>query len=370
MIERWSLDGTFRGVHRVGTGWAHVLALSSDHVAIVGAGEGEVHGQESEGPRPIALWRLRDGARVRGMDDLRGDVHFVGTRVLATLADASVVVREIEGGTEVLRVRASATEDAGLTVAPVAIVTAGQSALVIGDRVHFVDARSVREIGAAPPRPSVGVVTEQRASADGSVLARIVFDSTRFAFTLEVWTLGATPSLRFRRDTVGEHVGLRDDGTQVIVSSRGEEHALLFDARDGRELPFPEANASWAGFDARGRPCVQTRELSAHLSCLEGDALVTAGPWLLSPSGMTTLGARSVAYALGSGAYVLDAHGRTLAHVGGVDGDGFAITTPEGLVRASPGDHDELFVRDGPRTRPLAATDTLPEGAWDAVLGR
>ncbi len=370
VVERWSLDGTFRGVHRLGTGWAHVVALSSDHVAIVGAGEGEVHGEESEGPRPLAIWRLRDGARVRGMDDVRGEVRFVGSRVLASLADASVVVRELSDAREVLRVRAGALPDAGLPGRPVAVVAAGPSALVIGERIHFVDGASVREVGPAPPMPDVGVVTEQHASADGSVLARVIFEPTGFAFSLEVWALGASPALRFRRERVGEHVGLRDDGAQVIVSSRGEEHAHLLDAHDGRELAMPETDASWAGFDARGRACVQSRELDARLSCLVGAAFVTSGPRLLSPSGMGRVGTRTVAFGLGGGAWILDDRGGVLAHVGSVAGDGFAITTPEGLIRASAGAHDELFVRDGRSTRAVTASDTLGEGTWSTIVGR
>ena len=370
VVERWSLDGTFRGVHRVGTGWANVVALSADHVAIVGAGEGMPHGQETEGPRPIAIWRLREGTRVRGMDDVRTDVRFVGSRIVAGLADGSVAVRELADGRELLRVRAGPMPDVGLPALSVSIVPADGLALIVGERMHLVGASEIRELGPAPPRPDVGVITEQHASADGSLMARVIFEPGPFTFALEVWSLGPSPALRFRRDRVGEHASLRADGAQVIVSSRGEEHARLFEASTGTELELPLVDAAWAGFDAQARACVQSRALEARLSCLENGAFVTAGPQLLSPTGTSTLGARTVVFSLGSGAYVLGEHGDVLAHVGGVEGNGFAITTPEGLVRASEGEHDELFVRQGRQTRVVSASEALGDRAWTALVGR
>ena len=260
--------------------------------------------------------------------------------------------------------------DVGLQAPAVSIVPAGDLVLIVGERVHLVGMSEIRELGPAPPRPDVGVVTEQQASADGSVMARMIFEPAHFTFTLEVWSLGSSPALRFRRDRVGEHVGLRADGAQVIVSTRSEEHARLFDASTGAELTLPPVDAAWAGFDARGRACVQSRELEARLSCLENGAFVTAGPRLLSPTGTSTLGTRTVVVSLGSGAYVLGDRGEVLAHIGGVEGDGFAITAPDGLVRASQGEHDELFVREGRQTRVVRASEALGERAWTAILGR
>jgi hypothetical protein len=82
-------------------------------------------------------------------------------------------------------------------------------------------------------------------------------------------------------------------------------------------------------------------------------------------TGAEPVGDRYVAFSLGGGAYVLDGRGRTLAHVGCVEGDGFAITAPEGLLAASAGEHDELFVRVGDRALPLSSS----EAPRDVVLG-
>lgn len=374
MVERWSLDGRFRGTHRVGTGWANVVAISPELVAVMGAGEGEIHGRESEGVRPTAIWRIADGTRLGGFDDVRGAVRFAGEHVVATLADGRVVVRRTSDARELVSVSASASRDAGLPEARVAIARAAEGTVIVGDRVHLVTADAIRELGPAPPRPDAGVVTELAASRDGRVLARLVFDASSFSFALEIFSLGPTPTLLSRRERVGEHLDVRADGAEVIVSSRGEEVAHRLAVPSGSELPLPIEGASWVGYDASGRACVHGRDLDATLACVEGERLVPAGPRLLSMTGADALGERWVAFSLGSGAYVLDDRGRTLAHVGGVGGDGFAITGPEGLFAASAGQHDELFVRSGDRALPLEASEVprdLVAGAaqWRATLG-
>lgn len=367
-IERWSRDGRFRGTHRLGTGWANVVALSREHVAVMGMREGEVHGTETDAPPRTRLWRIADGQEVAGFEDVRGPLRFVGeTRVVATLGSGAVVVRELASAVERLRIAPGELEDAGLPSAAVSVVPAAENTLVVGDRVHLVRPDEIRELGAAPPLPDVGVVTELAASRDGARLARVVFDPASFSFTLELFAIEAGQSrLVHRRERVGEHVAMRADGTQVLVSSRGGA-AMLLDAATGAALPFPAVVSAWVGFDARDRPCLQSQALDARLACLEGEAFVVAGPRLLVPTAMTALGARSVAFALGSGAYVLDAEGRTLAYVGGVDGDGFAITTPSGLLAASRGSHDELFVRHGARADTVAG-DVRDLERWRALV--
>jgi hypothetical protein len=373
MVERWSLDGRFRGTHRLGTGWANVVAISPELVAVMGAGEGEVHGQEREGTRATAIWRIADGTRLPGFDDVRGPVRFAGDRVIATLADGRVVVRRASDAVELASIRANLPRDAGLPEASVAIARAAEGTVIVSDRVHLVTAEAIRDVGPAPSMPDVGVVTELAASRDGNVLARLVFDAASFSFSLEVFALGPSPSRLLRIDRVGEHVDVRADGARVIVSSRGDEVARLLEIPSGRELALPIEGASWAGFDASGRACVHGRDLDATLACVEGDRLVPIGPALLSMTGAEPLGDHYVAFSLGSGAYVLDGRGRTLAHVGGVAGDGFAITTPEGLLAASTGAHDELFVRVGDRALPLTAREApgdlvLGHGRWSSLV--
>lgn len=368
VVERWSLDGRFRGVHRAGTGWAHVVALSERHVAITGAGEGEVHGQESEGARPTAIWRIADGTRVGGMDDVRGGVRFVGERVLVTLADGTVVVRSVADARELVRFRAGPTADAGLGSISVPIVPAHENAVVVASgRVHLVTEREVRDVGVAPPEPDVGVASGWYASADGTRLVRLVFAPVDFAFRLEAYAVGSETRLLFSRDRVGEHVAISRDGSRVITSSRGGV-AQLVDGATGASLPMPEVDASWAGFDPAGHPCVHSRELYARLSCVIDGRLVPVGPWLLSPQSLEPLGARMVATGLGGGAYVLDGSGRTLAHVGAVAGDGFAITTPQGLVVTIPGAHEELVLGDGASPSGVARVAASP-GRWREILG-
>ena len=375
VVERWSLDGRFAGTHRLGTGWSNVVAISPELVAVMGAGEGAVHGEERDETRATAIWRIADGTRLGGFDDVRGPVRFAGERVIATLGDGRVAVRRASDAAELASIRADVTRDAGLPEASVSIGRAAEGTVIIGDRVHLVTADAIRELGLAPPRPEVGVVTEHAASRDGHVLARLVFDASSFTFALEVFTLGATPTRIVRLERVGEHVDLRADGAQVIVSSRGEAPARLLELPSGRALPLPIEGASWAGFDANGRACAHGRDLEATLACVEGDRLVPIGPQLLSMVGAEPLGDRYVAFSLGSGAYVLDGRGHTLAHVGGVAGDGFAITAPDGVLATSAGEHDELFVRVGDRAFPLGASEVprdvvLGPERWRALVGR
>lgn len=374
VVERWSLDGRFRGVHRLGTGWANVVALSPELVAVMGAGEGAVHGEERDETRATAIWRIADGTRLGGFDDVRGPVRFAGERVIATLSDGRVVVRRATDAAELASIRAGVRPDAGLPEASVSIARAAEGTVIVGDRVRLVTADAIRELGPAPPRPDVGVVTAHAASRDGRVLARLVFDATSFTFALEVFTLGASPTRIVRLERVGEHVDVRADGAQVIVSSRGGEPARLLELPSGRALPLPIEGASWAGFDARGRACVHGRDLEATLACVEGDRLVPIGPHLLSMAGAEPLGEHYVAFSLGSGAYVLDGAGRTLAHVGGVAGDGFAITAPDGVLATSAGEHDELFMRVGDRALSLRASEVprdivLGLERWRALVG-
>jgi len=369
VIERWSLDGRFRGVHRAGTGWAHVVEISERFVAITGAGEGEVHGQESEGARPTAIWRISDGARVTGMDDVRGGVRFVGDRVLVTLADTSVALRSLTDARELARFRAGVVPDAGLRSASVPIVPAHENAVVVaGGRVHLVTADEVRDVGAAPPDPVAGVVSGWSASANGTRLARLVFAPETFTFRLETFAIGGETRLLFERAPVGEHVAVSRDGARVISSSRGEASAVLLEAATGAEMPLPDVNAAWVGFDPAGRPCVHSRDLYARLSCVTHGRLVPVGPWLLSPQSLEPLGARMIATALGGGAYVLDGSGATLAHVGAVNRDGFVITAPDGLVAGVPGTHQELVVRDGTQPSGVPSIAAVP-ARWRDLLG-
>ncbi len=366
VIERWSLDGRFRGVHRAGTGWAHVVAISERFVAITGAGDGEVHGEESEGARPTAIWRISDGARVDGMDDVRGGVRFVGERVLATLADGSVVVRSVADARELARFRAGPMADAGLGSVSVPIVPAHENAVVVASgRVHLVTRDQIRDVGAAPPDPEVGVASGWYASADGMRLVRLVFAPVTFAFRLETYAIGSETRLLFSEERVGEHVAISRDGSRVITSSRGGA-VLLLDGATGASLPIPETDASWAGFDPEGHPCVHSRDMYARLSCVLDGRLVPVGPWLLSPQSLEPLGARMVATALGGGAYVLDGSGRTLAHVGAVAHDGFVISAPEGVIATTPGAHDELV-----QTAPAGGIEPVRAGPerWRALLG-
>lgn len=369
VIERWSLDGRFLGVHRAGTGWARVVALAEDHVAIQGTREGEVHGQESEGATPTVLWRISDGARLPGFEDVRGQVRFVGDRAVVALADGSVAVRALTDGRELARFPVAPGTDAGASYAPaVPLVPAYENAVVLaGGRVHLVTAGGLRELGPSPPAPEGGLATGWSASADGARLARLVFDAEAISFRLESWALGASPRLLFALPRAGEHAPITRDGARIAVSSRGTP-TLLLDAETGAPLPLPPVDASWVGFDAQGVLHVQSRELGARLSRLEGARLVPAGPTLLVPEALDVLGDRAVVRAAG-GAHVLDGRGRTLAYVGAVAGSGFAMLDPTGLIASTPGVHAELARIVADRATPLDAHEARPE-RWTALLRR
>jgi hypothetical protein len=373
VLERWTYDGRFRGAARVGTGWSRVVALSESLVAIQGAREGEVRGQESEGPLPVRLHRIADGVRLPGFEDAVAQARFVGERAVVGLVDGSVAVREVEGARawrELARFVPSPSPDAGLPVSQVPIVRAFENAVVLaGTRASLVTADSIDALGAAPPSPEAGLPTAWAASADGRRIARLVFDPEAFTYRLEVWSIGASTRRLVVRERVGEHVAISRDGTRVAVSGRGDAPMALLDASSGAELSVPSLDAAFVGFDALGALYAQGRSHDAPFVRVEGERLVPVGRNVLVPAWLESVGGRVVLASTGGGAHVLDGRGGIFAYVGAVDGDGFAIVDADGLVASSIGLHLELAAIEGGRAPALDAREARP-ARWARRLGR